>query len=105
MLYGCGNEGSDTVSQNDNSKEIESQIIEAVAGAGTEECSVQASWTSDIEGSVDWTPEKSLISGGFTIDGKSFEIETRRFNLTATFETPFERGKTGTFEGKVTDFT
>ncbi len=104
MLYGCGNEGSDTESQNDNSKEIESQIVEAVAGAGTEECSVQASWTGDIEGSVDWAPEKSPISGGFKIGYKSFEIETRRFDLTATFETPFEQGKTGTFEGKATYF-
>lgn len=104
LLVGCGNEDSDTVSQDDGDVGVESQILKAVAGGGTEECSVQASWTGDIEGSVDWAPEKSPISGGFTIDGKSFEIETRRFDLTATFETPFEQGKTGTFEGKVTYF-
>ena len=104
LLVGCGNEDSDTVSQNDRDLGVESQILKAVAGEQTDECSVHATWTGDIEGSVDWVPEKSPIVTGFSIDYKSFKIETRRFDLTANFETPFEKGKTGTFSGKATYF-
>ncbi len=104
LLVGCGNEDSDTVSQNDRDLGVESQILKAVAGEQTDECWVQASWTGDIEGSVDWVPEKMPSVTGFSISYKSFMIETGLFRLDAKFETPFEDGKTGTFEGKATYF-
>lgn len=104
LLVGCGNEDSETVSQNDRDLGVESQILKAVAGEQTDECSVHATWTGDIEGSIDWVPEKLPSVTGFSISYKSFMIETNRFDLYAKFETPFEVGKTGTFEGKATSF-
>ena len=103
-LAGCGSEGAGAVAQDEGDSGIESQILDAVTGAQTDSCSVQATWTGDIEGSVDWVPEKAPIVTGFSISYKSFKIETRRFTLTANFETPFENGKAGTFEGKATYF-
>jgi hypothetical protein len=78
--------------------------IVADAGVGGDECSVQATWTGDFEGSINWMPEIAPSATGFTIEHKRFNIETGRFNLTVDFETPFEKGKTGTFAGKAKDF-
>jgi hypothetical protein len=74
------------------------------AGDGDEKCSVQATWTGDFEGSIDWMPEVMPGASGFTIEGKSFSIQTGRFNLDVDFESPFENGKTGTFAGKANYF-
>jgi hypothetical protein len=103
-LFACENENSATASQNDNASGIESRIIEVVSSEDTDLCSVQASWSGDFEGSVDWVPEKSPSAVGFNLGYKSFKIETTRFNLDAIFETPLETGKTGSFEGKATHF-
>jgi len=74
------------------------------AGDGGVMCSVQATWTGDFEGSVDWVPEMMPSASGFTIKYKSFSIETGLFNLTVDFETPLETGVAGTFEGKANYF-
>ena len=104
LLVGCGNEGSDSVSQNNSVVEAESQILKAVAGEQTDECSVQATWTGDFEGSVDWVPEKAPLYLGFRFKYKELIIELGRFNLTAEFEAPFVAGQTGTFNGKAKSF-
>jgi hypothetical protein len=108
LLVGCGNEDSDSVSQEDVhlgvDLGVESQIIASVSAAETDECSVQATWTGDFEGSVDWVPDKAPGYSGFTIENRTFSVETGIFNLTADFETPIEMGSTGTFDGEATYF-
>ena len=104
LLVGCGNEDSGTMSQNDGDVGVQSQILKAVAGAETDECSVQATWTGDFEGSVDWVPEKAPQYLGFRFKDKELIIELGIFNLTAEFEAPFVAGQTGTFNGKAKSF-
>lgn len=82
-------------------------IVAAGVGAATKaaaECSVEAAWTGDFEGSADWVPDKAQGYAGFVFEGQQFQIETGRFNLTASFETTFGAGTTGIFNGEASSF-
>jgi predicted small lipoprotein YifL len=90
---------SGTVSTDDSGSDVPGGATKT-----DEDCSVQASWTGDFEGTVDWVPELAPGYSGFTVEYKKFTIELGRFNLTAEFEAPFVAGDTGTFNGKASYF-